>query len=346
MLDISSLEKELIAAGAFEKCEARTWGKVAFLLACFAACAAGVVMLPFAWSLLLVPLSTMFLVPAAMMGHEGAHGAFSESRGRNELLFHILFPILSGKGALYWKHKHNDNHHETPNVLDADPDLNLWPLASHAGQHRQASAPMRWVHRNIQAGVLWPITLGLVWNMRFDSLVFLGRKAVKGEVTGMWWVDLGCQLLHYALWVAVPVALWGPAAIAFYVAVWSLTGPIIAGIFGPAHMGMPMKAECVDPVLIQLETTRNIELPGILPYLYIGLGNQIEHHLFPKIPHQRMDIAVPIVKGWAERIGIPYQTIGWAEGYADMTRFVRDAWKAEILPAEPGLQAPVELRAA
>jgi fatty acid desaturase len=112
-------------------------------------------------------------------------------------------------------------------------------------------------------------------------------------------------------------------------------------------MGMPIKTEAADPIRLQMETTRNIDLPGILPYMYIGLGNQIEHHLFPLIPHQRMHLAVPIVKKWAAANDIRYQSIGWIDGYVDMTRYVRDAWKIEVPSGESAsAEAIPALRAA
>jgi fatty acid desaturase len=332
MLSISSLKIELELAGAFESCEAQTWAKAGFLLGCFGVFAWSATFLPIAVTAALLPLSLMFLVPAAMLAHEGGHGSFSRSPFRNELLLHILFPLLAGKGAIYWKFKHNDNHHITPNVVDGDPDLNLWPMASHAGQYRRSNVASQWCQRNIQGWLLWPLTLGLVWSMRFTSFATLGRLAREGQVNGAWFADLVCMLAHYVCWVVLPVAYFGPMAALYYVAIWSLTGPIIAGVFGPAHMGMPMKFGATDPILNQMETTRNIDLPGILPYMYIGLGNQIEHHLFPEIAHQRMHIAVPIVKRWAEASGVEYQTIGWLEGWADMTRYINNAWKIEIPP--------------
>jgi fatty acid desaturase len=346
MLDISNLKLELEEAGAFEKCEARTWVKVVFLLSGFGLLTWGAAVLPLAATALLLLVSLLFLVPAVMLGHEGGHGSISNSDFRNSLALYLLFPVMAGKGAQYWRHKHNVGHHEHPNIMDSDPDLNLWPMASNATAYRKSPKIQQWFQRNLQGWALWPLTLGLVWSMRYESFAHLARDAWHGRITRGWWVDVFSLFLHYVVWVVIPIYFLGPLSIAYYVVVWSLVGPIIATIFGPAHMNLPIGTQApADNLRLQLLVTRNINLPGILPYMYIGLGNQIEHHLFPKIPHQRMHIAIPIVQRWAAANDVPYQTIDWATGWLDMTRYIRDAWQLETVVLEPA-SSPVTINRA
>ena len=58
-----------------------------------------------------------------------------------------------------------------------------------------------------------------------------------------------------------------------------------------------------------------------------------------------MHIAIPIVQRWAAANDVPYQTIDWAAGWLDMTRYIRDAWQLETVLFEPA-SSPVTINRA
>ena len=86
----------------------------------------------------------------------------------------------------------------------------------------------------------------------------------------------------------------------------------------------------------QLETTRNLKLPRVLRFFFVGLDYQVEHHLFPKITHQELPRAEKVVKAWCERVGVPHLDIGYGDAVVEVTVFMRDAWKT---PALTGAEA-------
>ena len=140
---------------------------------------------------------------------------------------------------------------------------------------------------------------------------------------------MSCLALHVMGWIVIPALAFGPWAIALYALIWTFVGLVLSMVFAPAHMGMPVVEDTKDIWRLQFETTRNLKVPGWLSFFFIGLDYQIEHHLFPKIPHQRLAEASVITRAWAERNGLPYHEIGYWDGLCDVTNFMSDAWSLE-----------------
>ena len=61
-----------------------------------------------------------------------------------------------------------------------------------------------------------------------------------------------------------------------------------------SYIGLPIVGSQHHDWLHQVETTRNLELPRFVSFFFIGLDYQVEHHLFPKIPHQHLPRAAAI----------------------------------------------------
>ena len=327
-LQMRALRDELTAAGVYRHHEAASWTKLAILLGVLGLAITATVLGPPVLLLVTIPVAAVVAAAAAMLGHEGSHRSFSASPWRNALLNHITFPLLAGLSASYWKHKHDGQHHGHPNVEDADPDLDLWPMVSSQEAYERSRGFLRWFRRHAQGVAFWPLTLFLALMMRIASIRHLVALARRRGVDRAWLADAGCLAIHYSLWLVVPSLVWGVLpAFGFYTAMWAIVGVLLALVFAPAHMGLPVVVAPNHDWQHQLETTRNLRLPPGLGVLFIGLDHQIEHHLFPKIPHQELPRASAIVAAWCARHGLPHVTIGYRGAVADVTRSVRDAWK-------------------
>jgi fatty acid desaturase len=285
---------------------------------------------------LLVPAASVCATSAAMLGHEGSHRSFSKNPARNHLLNYITFPLLGGLSALYWRNKHDGGHHGHPNVVGEDPDIGLWPMTSCQENHLKSNALRRWFQRNLQGVMFWPLTLLLPLMMRFMSVKYLTTHVRRHGLSFGWVADVASLVAHYTLWLVVPSLIWGFApAILVYGVLWTIVGGLLALIFAPAHMGLPVVVEQNNDWQHHLETTRNLVLPRPLRYFFIGLDYQVEHHLFPKIPHQELPRAAEITKAWCARVGVPHQEITYGAAVVDVTRFMHNAWKH---PAQTGAQ--------
>lgn len=329
MLNLNSLRRELRSSGAFERREAASWFKLLFFAGCISGCLFAQATASFWVSVILVVPTAFFSAAFAMMGHEGSHRSFSSSPLRNQLLFHIAFPVFGGVSAQYWSWKHDVKHHSKPNVVDEDPDIQLWPMVSTATEYRRSSGWRRFFQRHIQGFAFWPLCLMLVWSMRTSSLAFMYRSIRdRGFDRDVVW-DTASLGLHILFWIILPTYFFGLNGLLLYVGVWSLVGLFLSMVFSPAHIGMPVYRDSKDTIRLQFETTRNLILPSWLSFFFIGLEYQIEHHLFPRIPHQNLKMASQVTRAWAEQNDVPYHCIGYGQGLIAVTREMNNAWKRE-----------------
>jgi fatty acid desaturase len=345
LLDIKALRREAKAAGVYKRHELRSWLKFLFLLTVAAGIIAVQVASPLWLAALLVPVCAWFITGAVMIGHEGGHKALSKNNTRNSLMLHLAFPIMGGLGAQYWKYKHNVKHHAYPNVQGEDPDILLWPMACTSEVHAKAGPAQKFFQRHLQGAAFWPLTMLLPVSMRGSSFIYLYRRIKERGMDREVAVDLFSLSMHYILWLVVPSFFVGfGAAFAFWFVTWAFVGLYLAMIFAPAHMGLPIYRDHHDPWLLQLETTRNLRLPKIISFFFIGLDYQVEHHLFPRVPHQNMALARDVVRAWTARHGIQHLEVSYWEGFKDVTRFMNDGWKFEILSPtaeeEPATELP------
>jgi len=327
---IRSLRSELTDAGVFEPRPLRNVLKFAFLVSVTVAIAVLAFSLPLWWTLALAPVAAVFAIPAGMIGHEANHKSFSKSLRANKIMSHVTYPLFSGLGILHWHEKHHVRHHGHPNVVGVDHDLKLWPIAVTNDQHRRATRFGRWFQRNCQGFAFWPLTFFVVANMRFDSRRVLLRDLRRDGLTPGLAADAACQVAHLLLWVALPAVFVGLGhALLFYFAVWTFAAPMLAMIFAPAHLGQPLVSEQERGWHHQLATTRNLRVPRVVSYFLIGLEYQVEHHLFPKVPHQHLPTARLILRRWCLEHGYPHHEMPYGAALRNTTRFISSAWQLE-----------------
>jgi fatty acid desaturase len=334
--ELGSLRAELRAAGVFEHRELRSWLKLGFLLSVVALCLVSINLFGWIAAIPAIPIAAVFATAAAMTAHEGSHKSFSASPGRNAFLVYLVFPLFAGLGSLYWRHKHDQLHHGHPNVEGVDPDIKPFPFVSSRGDHEKASPRLRWFQRNFQSWAFWPMSLLMATGMRRSSIVFLMQYPKKHGFKRTWFIELACMTGHYVGWILIPSLIWGPAiGVGVYMAIWALVGVCLALVFAPAHIGLPIMAEQNNDWLHQLETTRDLEMPKIVSFFFIGLDYQAEHHVFPKIPHQNLPKAAAITKAWCARHGITYLSVPYLYALVDSAKFMAHAWERESTdPAE------------
>jgi fatty acid desaturase len=325
---LRSLRAELTAAGVFESREVRSWLKLFAMFAAVAACLIGIAFTGWKGALALVPIAAVLCTSIAMFGHEGSHRSFSPSPARNALLTYLTFPLFGGLGALYWRNKHDRLHHGHPNVEGVDPDIRPFPFSSSRGDHERCGAKTRWFQRHFQRWLFWPMSTLMALGMRRSSILYLLRYPKKREAG--WWAEAICMTVHYTSWLVIPSIIWGPlVAFGLYAALWGLVGVCLALVFAPAHMGLPIVTEQSKDWVHQLETTRNLELPRVVSFFFIGLDYQVEHHLFPKIPHANLPRAAKITADWCARHNVTYQTMPYLGALGSAVTFMATAWERD-----------------
>ena len=339
IVELGSLRAELRAAGAFETRELRSWGKLVVLAVALAGCLIGLARTGLLAAPLWIVAAGVCCTSLAMLGHEGSHRSFSRSPTRNALLVYLTFPLFSGLGALYWRDKHDRRHHAHPNVEGVDPDIKPFPFASSRGDHDSCSRAERWFQRVFQRWLFWPMATLMSIGMRRSSLLFLARY--RSKRTRAWWIELACTVGHYAGWVVLPSLIWGPlAAAGVYLSIWAVVGVCLALVFAPAHMGLPIVGQPNHDWQHQLATTRDLELPRAISFFFVGLDYQVEHHLFPRIPHQHLPLAARITRAWCHRHHIEHHREPYLAALRSAERFMRNAWATDAVVLEHATATP------
>lgn len=337
--ELGSLRAELRLAGVFDHRELRGWFKLLGFVIGISSCLVGIAWLGMPAAFALIPVAAVLCTSLAMLGHEGSHRSFSKSPFRNNVVTYFAFPLFSGLGSLYWRNKHDRLHHGHPNVEGVDPDVQPWPFVSSRRDHEASSPRLQWFQRKCQRWAFWPMSTLMALGMRRMSILYAIRYPKQHGFTKAWFLDVCCMLGHYVGWMVVPSIIWGPLiGIGLYSAVWGLVGVCLALIFAPAHIGLPIMAEQNHDWLHQVETTRNLELPRVVSFFFIGLDYQVEHHLFPKIPHAKLPLAARITADWCKRHGVAYQSWPYLHALVDSAKFMSDAYLHES-------SDPIEVRA-
>jgi fatty acid desaturase len=100
----------------------------------------------------------------------------------------------------------------------------------------------------------------------------------------------------------------------------ALLGLYLGASFAPNHKGMPMLA--VDDrtgfLHRQVITSRNIRGGRLTDLVLGGLNYQIEHHLFPSLPRNRLSRAAPVVREYCRTHGLDYHETSLGGAYREM----------------------------
>ena len=101
-----------------------------------------------------------------------------------------------------------------------------------------------------------------------------------------------------------------------------LFGLYMGSVFGPNHKGMlmPQGNSPLDRLCQQVLTARNVRAHPVTDFWYGGLNYQIEHHLFPPLPRNRLKAAQATVRTFCEARAIPYHETSVWRAYRETLR--------------------------
>jgi fatty acid desaturase len=266
-------------------------------------------------------LLTLFLsvvsVQLAFLVHDAGHRQMFAHRWQNALVGVLLGDLLLGISYGWWVQKHNQ-HHANPNHADLDPDIDLPLLAFSAEQ----AATKRGLPRLItKQQVYWavPLLSLVVYGQRLASLRFLAAPSRYRR-----W-ELAALVGHLVLYIGVPLLVLGPWTTLLVVLVHqACTGIYLGLVFAPNHKGMPLvdAKTPLDPLRAQVLTARNVRAHPVVDWCYGGLNYQIEHHLFPALPRNRLRAAQPLIRTFCQERGVPYYETSVMRSYQEILHYL------------------------
>jgi linoleoyl-CoA desaturase len=296
---------------------------------------------PLTWFAGVVALWGHHQLEAVEIGHSALHGVWDTLEDAKE--FHSsAFRWDTPIDEAAWKREHNILHHHYTNVVGRDPDLSYGPLrvteqTSWTRYHLVQVSQFFWT-----APVFtWMIALhatGLtdLSHPRNDPtyapvLPDRSRRMILRALSVTAKKMASYALYEFALWPLLAGPFWWKVLGANVLAdigrnVYSCA-TIYAGHFGDdleyRDRGFRPRGRG-EWYRMQIEGAHDWAVPSAISLLCGALDHQIEHHLFPRLPPNRLrEIAAP-VEEICRRYGVAYRRKGWgANLLAGLRRLAR-----------------------
>jgi fatty acid desaturase len=272
----------------------------------------------------LVMLDAVFLAfiftQLGFLFHDVCHRALARGAWQNAVVGLVFGNLLTGISRAWWTDNHNA-HHSHPNDIDLDPNADIPILAFTEAQARTRHGPARFIVAR-QHIFLFPIFCLQGFNMLIQSVVFLVRHREERLR-----LEIPLLVVHYVLYGGLILILLGPIEGPLFVLVHqALIGLYAGSVFAPNHKGMPVldRHTRVGFLQRQVLTSRNVYAHPLTDFWFGGLNYQIEHHLFPTLPRNRLGAAQVIVKAFCAAHNIAYHETGIIASYKEILRHFRD----------------------
>ena len=310
---------ELSRAGCFRPATARTAVYAAFILACYAAGYATLLTAPgLAVRALAIVALAFISVHAGFVAHEAGHGAITRDRRMAALVGQLFHTLLTGLSYSYFQHIHR-LHHPHCNDRGRDPDMQSEFISMYRQSALSKTGLGRLISRH-QAALIW-LLIGLQGlTLKIDGLRFLRRNPHSTRI------DQILVLLHLVLWWVPPVLVLGVQDASLnYGLITMLIGFYVGTIFVVNHLGTQViePDESISMFEQELKVTRNLGTWRVNDFVFGGLNNHIEHHLFPSMPTARLPSARRITREFCRRHGIVYREMSWFAAAREVTSHLK-----------------------
>jgi fatty acid desaturase len=252
--------------------------------------------------------------------HDSGHRQMFAGRWKNATVGLLTGNLLLGMSYGWWVEKHN-RHHANPNHVDMDPDINMVAIVYSPAQALERRGLLRVIARH-QAYLFLPLLFLLGWSMHVSGLSYLIRERSRHRR-----LELALIAVHAVLYVGLFVLLLGPWSALLVIVIHKCCGGFyLATVFAPNHKGMPQVDDSSDLDFLrrQVLTSRNVRSHPLTDLWYGALNYQIEHHLFPTMPRNRVRQAHRIVRGFCEERGIPYHEVSMLQSYRELLSFLHE----------------------
>jgi fatty acid desaturase len=266
---------------------------------------------------------------ATEIGHTSLHGAYNRLPGAEKFAsktYRWDTPIDEES----WRYAHNVRHHGNTNVAGKDPDIHfgtvrLTEQTPHDAHHtRQLAVTLAIIFPNFTFFIASHVSgLNDVFfdNGRPEKLDFLPDRS-KESVRKAWRQGLRkyvpYYLYNYLLWPALAGPMFWKVLLGNYLAE-TLRDVYSAATIFCGHVGDEVKSYPAGTrahgrgewYAMQIEAANDFEVPLPVSVLCGALDRQIEHHLFPQLPPQRLREIAPEVRATCAKYGVEYKTDTW-----------------------------------
>ncbi len=248
------------------------------------------------------------------MGHDSGHRQIFHGARKNDMIGLIVGNLLIGISYGWWYDYHNA-HHGNPNQPDLDPDIKIAPLAFYEEQARGKRGLTRFIVK-YQGYFYFPLILFEGLSKRVSSIRYLLMKQSRYRM-----VESVLLLAHYSIYLGLLFSLLGGWQALVFIAInQAIFGLYMGSVFAPNHKGMPIleSDHKLDYLHMQVITARNITAHPITDFIYGGLNYQIEHHLFPSLPRNKLREAQEVIRSFCQKHSISYHETSVLQSYREI----------------------------
>jgi fatty acid desaturase len=235
-------------------------------------------------------------VQAGFLAHDAGDGGITSNRPLARGLRHLLMNFVSAVSSSYFQYLHKLHH------------LTLQRGAGGLGAGAITVNPyeIRWLKKLVSwNGIVFVVATVCLRGLTFklESLRYVLRNSRRTKL------DRLLMALHAFFWLILPVLFIGALDTAInYALATLLAGPYIGTVLILNHEGMSAaKSQAHLPLMERItRSTRNLGRSHWSDFVFGGVNNHIEHHLFPQVPAMRLRQARAITCEFCRQHGIPY----------------------------------------
>ncbi len=318
--DYSDLKKIIVAEKLLEKQTGFQIRKIVLTMGLLACSVAILLTVKNPW---LQMLNAVFMAFASaqvsFLGHDAGHRQIATTARGNDILGYFVGNLLSGASFSWWLHSHN-SHHSHTNDLDHDPDM-VHPLFVYAPEQAAGKKGLgRFVSRH-QKYLFLPLMSLSAIGLKAGGLIFLFKEKPKTR-----WMELALISVYLVSYLTLTIGTLGLWALPFIVIHQGFLGLFLGTVFAPNHKAMPLSEKSRRPDFLrsQVLTSRNVYSHPFTDFWYGGLNYQIEHHLFPSIPRNRMKELQKVVRAFCEERKVEYYETGTVQSYREILNHMHE----------------------
>ncbi len=235
-------------------------------------------------------------VQAGFLAHDAGDGGITSNRQLAYGLRHLLMSFISALSSSYFQYLHRVHH------------LTLQRGAGGLGTGAFAVNPYEigWLKKLVSwNGIVFVAATVCLRGLTFklESLCYVLRNPQGTKP------DRLLMALHALSWLILPMPFIGALDTAInYGLVTLFIGPYIGTVLILNHAGMSAaRSQGHLPVMERItRSTRNLGRSRWSDFVFGGVNNHIEHHLFPQIPAMRLRQARAITREFFRHHGIPF----------------------------------------
>lgn len=248
-------------------------------------------------------IRALYLGRNGLFMHDSGHRALAGNMKLDRIFHWLIFTLGTTASCTFWNNQHN-KHHAATQELEHDIDLNTLPLIAFNEQIAKRGNKLL---LRIQYITFLPAQLLLFFLWKFTHTRHMFRTSN--------YYELSAAIVNhlFELYIYRSIGLLGICTVTALG--WSFGGLYLASIFSLNHSHRPVAPKFMPRDWVRRAALYTTNLPpSYLLNWFVGYLNfQIEHHLFPTMPHPCLPYIQPRVKALLQKHNVPYDVRPFSE---------------------------------